>query len=57
MEIRACAVHAAELIVKELRDRGKAVTARELDYLLWNRGHEPRYRERRPRHLTRTIFY
>lgn len=56
VEIRACAVHAAELIVAELKRAGRRVTARELDYLLWNLGQEPRYKAV-PRHRTRTVFY
>jgi hypothetical protein len=56
VEIRACAVHAAELIVAEARRAGHALTARHLDYLLWNRGQQPAYKAR-PRHRTRTVFY
>ncbi len=56
VEIRACAVHAGELIGAELRRAGRTVTARELDYLLWNRGQEPKYKAQ-PRHRTRTVFY
>jgi hypothetical protein len=56
VEIRACAVHAAELIVAELRQAGRPITARELDYLLWNLGQEPKYKAW-PRHRTRTVFY
>jgi hypothetical protein len=50
-EIRACAVHACELIAAEL-----GVPPRVLDGWLWNRGQEERYKER-PRHRTRTVFY
>lgn len=56
IEIRACAIHAAELIVAELRRLGHKVSALKLDYLLWNRGQQPTYKSR-PRHRTRTIFY
>jgi Potential Queuosine, Q, salvage protein family len=56
IEIRACAIHAAELIVAELRRLGHKVSALKLDYLLWNRGQQPEYKSR-PRHRTRTIFY
>lgn len=56
VEIRACAVHAVELLVAELTRQGHAVTAQQLDYLLWNRGQEPRYKAL-PRHRTRTVFY
>jgi hypothetical protein len=50
-EIRACAVHACELLAARA-----GVPPRTLDNWLWNRGHEPRYRELPP-HLTRTVFY
>jgi Potential Queuosine, Q, salvage protein family len=50
-EIRACAVHACELIAREL-----GVPPRELDYWLWNRGRGPHYKAR-PRHRTRTVYY
>jgi hypothetical protein len=56
VEIRACALHAVELIAAVLRDAGHVVTSRELDYLLWNRGQAPYYKAR-PRHRTRTVFY
>jgi hypothetical protein len=51
MEIRACAVHACELIAERL-----GVPPRILDTWLWNRGQEPRYKAR-PRHRTRTTAY
>ena len=57
VELRACAVHTVELLVEALRATGNAVTAMQLDYLLWNRGQGPRYKQRRPRHRTRTVFY
>jgi hypothetical protein len=50
-EIRACAVHACELIAD-----GLGVPPRILDTWLWNRGQEPRYKAV-PRHRTRTVFY
>ena len=50
-EIRACAVHACELIAARLR-----VVPRILDGWLWNRGREPLYKAV-PRHRTRTVFY
>jgi hypothetical protein len=50
-EIRACAVHACELIAARL-----GVPARVLDTWLWNRGQEPRYKAL-PRHRTRTTAY
>jgi hypothetical protein len=56
IEIRALAVHAVERIAAELRASGAMVTARELDYLLWNRGLGEEYKTL-PRHRTRTVFY
>jgi hypothetical protein len=50
-EIRACAVHACELIAERLD-----VAPRVLDTWLWNRGQEPRYKAR-PRHRCRTVYY
>jgi len=40
VELRACAVHAAELIVQERPD----LTAQQVDHLLWNRGGGARYK-------------
>ncbi len=57
IEIRACAVHAVELIAKELRKSGHDVTSLGLDYLLWNRGQQPYFKKIKPRHRTRTVFY
>ncbi len=50
-EIRACAVHACELIA-----RRTGVPPRELDAWLWHRGQAPEYKAR-PRHRTTTVFY
>jgi hypothetical protein len=56
IELRACAVHAVELLraTPALAQRG--VTAQQLDYLLWHRGQRKAYKAI-PRHRTRTIFY
>ena len=56
VEIRACAVHAVELLTAELAALGRKQAAWELDQLLWHRGlvlgdDAP------PAHRTRTIFY
>jgi hypothetical protein len=56
IEIRACALHAVELLKNELNTLGRKVTSMALDYLLWNRGHQPAYKAI-PRHRTRTVFY
>jgi len=57
IEIRACAVHAVELIAAELQKKGCKVTSQGLDYLLWNRGQQPYYKKTKPRHRTRTVYY
>ena len=56
IEIRAVALHAVERIAAELDASGISATARELDYLLWNRGAGAAYKAL-PRHRTRTVFY
>ena len=56
VEIRACAVHAVELLSAELHRTGHNVPPMKLDSLLWNRGHQPHYKAR-PRHRTRTVYY
>jgi hypothetical protein len=50
-EIRACALHACELIAP-----GLEVAPRVLDTWLWNRGQDARYKAV-PRHRTRTLAY
>ncbi len=56
IEIRACALHAVELLKGELQASGHPVNAMGLDFLLWNRGQQPVYKSI-PRHRTRTVFY
>ena len=50
-EIRACALHACELISQRT-----GVPARKIDTWLWTRGQSPEYKSR-PRHRCRTVFY
>ena len=50
-EIRACAVHACELLSQQT-----GVPSRLLDVWLWNRGQDSEYKAR-PRHRCRTVFY
>jgi hypothetical protein len=57
VEIRACALHAVELMAQSLHTAGHPITPMQLDYLLWNRGQQPFYKKTRPRHRTRTTFY
>jgi hypothetical protein len=56
VEIRACALHAVELIVGALRQTGAVVTAAGVDQVLWNRGQQPRYKAV-PRHRCRCTAY
>jgi hypothetical protein len=61
IEIRACAVHAVELIVAASREAVAAtgpagLTAAETDELLWNRGQAPEYKAV-PRHRSRSTAY
>jgi hypothetical protein len=52
VELRACAVHAVELLAREHH----GMTAAEVDAALWYRGQAPRYKAV-PRHRTRTVHY
>lgn len=56
VEIRACALHAVELMAAASRAAGDSATPMRLDYLLWNRGQRPEYKAI-PRHRTRTVYY
>ncbi|MBM3985223.1 MAG: hypothetical protein FJ296_05985, partial [Planctomycetes bacterium] len=56
VEIRACGLHAVELLVERRAAAGRPVTAQQLDQVLWNRGQEPRIKAV-PRHRTLTTFY
>jgi hypothetical protein len=53
VEIRACALHAVELLVNA---HPEPTTASALDWVLWNRGAAARYKEH-PRHRARTTAY
>jgi hypothetical protein len=52
VEIRACAVHAVELIAARRPD----ASAAQIDQVLWLRGQRPRYKAS-PRHRSRTTAY
>jgi hypothetical protein len=62
VEIRACAVHAVELIVAAANPAGatilagETVTAAQVDETLWNRGQGTDYKSV-PRHRSRTTAY
>jgi hypothetical protein len=55
VEIRACALHAVELIVAARRPTAP-ISAAEVDECLWNRGQRPRYKAV-PRHRSRCTAY
>jgi hypothetical protein len=55
VEIRACAVHAVELLVAAAPP-ARGLTASALDQLLWQRGQQPRYKAS-PRHRSRCTAY
>jgi len=57
VELRACSIHAIELIKQEFQKQGHHFLSKDLDYLLWNRGLSVDYTNKFPIHLTRTIFY
>jgi hypothetical protein len=50
-EIRACALHACELISQHT-----GIPPRKLDTWLWTQGQQPQYKAR-PRHRCRNVFY
>jgi hypothetical protein len=54
VEIRACAVHAVELLVAAAPDSGLSAVA--VDQILWERGQQPRYKAS-PRHRSRCTAY
>jgi len=56
VEIRAVALHAVERLAVHFAGRGRPVTARRLDYALWNRGQLPEIKAH-PRHRSRTVYY
>jgi hypothetical protein len=53
-EIRACALHAVELLRGAPSVDG--ITSMQLDYVLWNRGQAAAYKAQ-PRHRARSVFY
>lgn len=56
VEIRACGLHAVELLTAEVRDRGEPITTAALDNILWNTGAQPIYKSIL-RHRSRCVFY
>ena len=57
IEIRACCVHAVELMIGTAAEASVHWTARDVDQVLWHQGQNPRYKKRGKRHRTRTVFY
>jgi hypothetical protein len=56
IEIRACGLHAVELLRAELGENGTEITSGDLDNVLWNLGAQPRYKAV-TRHRSRCVFY
>lgn len=57
LEIRACGVHAVELLADEVRSTRRAdLNTASLDNLLWNLGAADRYKAI-PKHRSRCVFY
>ena len=56
VEIRACALHAVELLRDALVERGVGISSADLDNILWNLGAAPRYKSVL-RHRSRCVFY
>lgn len=56
VEMRACAIHAVELMTAHLRSRALPQTASTLDFHLWNRGQLPHFKAH-PRPRCRCVYY
>jgi len=56
IEIRACAVHAVELLVATAESDAARPTAAQIDEILWNRGQAAEYKAV-PRHRSRSTAY
>ncbi|MDQ7821906.1 MAG: queuosine salvage family protein [Candidatus Eremiobacteraeota bacterium] len=54
VEIRAATVTAVERLKERLNEKGRPLSACEIDWILWQKGQEG---SRLPYHLTRTIYY
>lgn len=55
-EIRACGIHAVELMKQAAHTQGHQVTSVNIDHILWNRGYEPAIYSK-PSHKTLTVWY
>lgn len=56
IEIRACALHAVELLAGACARRGYKIAPHRLDLLLWSRGQSSAIKAK-PRHRTRCTYY
>lgn len=56
VEIRACGVHAVELVRAQLASTGVPIGSGDLDNVLWNLGAGERFKAI-PRHRTRSVYY
>ena len=57
IEIRACSIHAVELMIETAAESGVNWTARSVDQMLWHRGQDAQYKKCGKRHRTRTVVY
>jgi hypothetical protein len=56
IEIRACGIHAVELMKRAAMAQLHPVTSVNIDHILWNRGYEPAIYSK-PSHKTLTVWY
>ncbi|MEZ0261837.1 MAG: queuosine salvage family protein [Alphaproteobacteria bacterium] len=56
VELRACGIHAVELMKQSAVKQGYTVTAVNIDHILWNRGYEADIYAK-PTHKTMTVWY
>jgi hypothetical protein len=57
IEMRACSIHAVEVLSRLIAEELMMVHPREIDYVLWNRGQELKRLPGAVRHRTRSVFY
>ncbi|MAP96461.1 MAG: hypothetical protein CMK07_16065 [Ponticaulis sp.] len=57
VELRACSIHASELLRQAIAARGMAVTARDIDFALWNLGTDLSEEAGQTTHICKTWFY
>jgi hypothetical protein len=57
IEMRACSVHAVEILKAVISEELKEITVAQLDFCLWNRGQKLKKLTDAKRHRTRCVFY